>query len=258
MPPARWPQRAPSTMFAPSYIASPFYDSFRLLPGAFARGESAPAGALTQLFPPVSLSSRPVTGRRILTVLGAALLASQAGHLLAYQLRFGAAAQQLQSSGAHAYFPTTVRAALGVAAALVLAGGFVVGLARVLGRRPVQRGSAPAYLRLVAALFTVQLGLFAAQEVGEATVAGLGADSAAHLVLWGTLGQLPVALVAAAGLRWLLARFDDAVTQIRLALASTPRQIAPAAIVVSLWGAFTRVLKPAAHRSLAKRGPPSS
>jgi hypothetical protein len=199
-----------------------------------------------------------VTGRRALTVLGVGLLGSQAGHLLAYQLRFGGAARQLQSSGAHSYFPSTVRAALGVAAALVLAAVFVIGFARLLGGRPVRRGSAPAYLRLVATLFTIQLALFAAQEVGEAMVAGLAADSAAHLVLWGTLGQLPVALVAAAGLRWLLARFDEAVTQIRLALASTPRQIAPAAIVVSLWGDFAQVLKPAAHRSLAKRGPPSS
>jgi hypothetical protein len=191
-------------------------------------------------------------------MLGVGLLGSQAGHLLAYRLRFGAAAQQLQSSGAHAYFPSTVRAALGLAAALVLAAVFVIGLARVLGGRPVRRGSAPAYLRLVAALYTIQLASFAAQEVGEAIVAGLRVDSAAHMLLWGTLGQLPVALVAAAGLRWLLARFDHAVTTIRIVLASIRRQIAPAAIVVSVWGVFTQVFKPAAHLSLAKRGPPSS
>jgi hypothetical protein len=185
------------------------------------------------------------------------LLGSQAGHLLAYQLRFGAAAQQLQSSGAHAYFPNAVRAALGLAAALVLAAVFVIGLARVLGGRPVQRGSAPAYLRLVAILFTIQLAAFAAQEVGERMVAGVEVDSAAHLLLWGTLGQLPVAVVAAAGLRWLLARFESAVLRIRLALASTPRYI-PAAVVVSVWGHVAQVFKPAGYLSLAKRGPPSS
>jgi hypothetical protein len=196
-----------------------------------------------------------VTGRRALTVLGAALLGSQAGHLLTYQVRFGAAAQQLQSSGAHAYFPTTARAALGLAAALVLAAGFVIGLARVLGGRPVQRGSSPAFLRLVATLFTIQLAAFAAQEVGEAMVAGVGADSAAHLVLWGTLGQLPVALVAAAGLRWLLARFEDAVTQLRIALVSIPITLAG-----SVWAGIDHapVLTPTALLSLAKRGPPSS
>ena len=198
-----------------------------------------------------------MTGRRALTVLGAGLLGSQAGHLLAYQLRFGAAAQQLQSSGAHAYFPTTVRAALGLAAALVLAAIFVIGLARMLGGRRVQCGSAPAYLRLVAVLYTIQLASFAAQEGGEAMVAGIRVDSAAHLLLWGTLGQLPVALVAAAGLRWLLARFESAVLQIGVAAAATHRYIA-AALVVSVWGHVAQVLKPAAHLSLAKRGPPSS
>jgi ABC-type multidrug transport system fused ATPase/permease subunit len=184
-------------------------------------------------------------------------MGSQAGHLLAYQVRFGAAAQQLQSSGAHAYFPSAVRGALGLAAALALAAVFVIGLARSLGGRPVQRGSAPAYLRLVAMLFTIQLATFAAQEVGEGMVAGAGAASAAHLLLWGTLGQLPVALVAAAGLRWLLARFESAVEQIRIALASKAHQIAPAAILIGVWGDLTPVLKPAAHSSPAKRGPPS-
>jgi hypothetical protein len=191
-------------------------------------------------------------------VLGVGLLGSQAGHLVAYQVRFGAAAQQLQSSGAHAYFPSTVRAALGLSAGLALAAVFVIGLARVLGGRPVERGSAPAYLRLVAMLFTIQLTSFAMQEVGEGMVAGVGVASAAHLLLWGTLGQLPVALIAAAGLRWLLARFEDAVTQIRIALASTPRQIAPAAIVVSVQGDFTQLLKPVVGAALAKRAPPSS
>jgi hypothetical protein len=196
-----------------------------------------------------------VTGRRTLTVLGAALLGSQAGHLLAYQLRFGVAARQLQSSGAHSYFPSTVRAALGVAAALALAAVFVIGLARVLGGRPVRRSSAPAYLRLVATLFTIQLAAFAAQEVGEGMVAGVGAGSAAHLLLWGTLGQLPVALVAAAGLRWLLVRFDDAVAQLRIALVSIP--IALAGFV---WVGIDHALvhTPTALLSLPKRGPPSS
>ena len=188
------------------------------------------------------------------------MLGSQAGHLLAYQVRFGAAAQQLQSSGAHAYFPSTVRAALGVAATLALAAVLVIGLARVLGGRAVRPGSAPAYPRLVALLFTIQLASFAAQEVGEGIVAGVGAGSAAHLLLWGTLGQLPVALIAAAGLRWLLARFESAVTQVRIALASIPRQVAPAAVAVSVWAHLDRnpLLEPTVGQSLAKRGPPSS
>jgi hypothetical protein len=193
-------------------------------------------------------------------VLGVGLLGSQAGHLLAYQVRFGGAAQQLQSSGAHAYFPTTLRAGLGAAAALVLTAAFVIGLARRLSGQSIQRNSSPPYLRLVAVLFTIQLSTFAGQEVGEALVAGMPVDSAAHLLLWGTLGQLPAALVAAAGLRWLLARFESAVTQLRVALASIPRQISPTGIAVSVSVHHDRGfhLKPTTSAWLAKRGPPSS
>lgn len=193
-------------------------------------------------------------------MLGFGVLAAQAGHLLAYQVRLGAAAQQVQSSGVHAYFPGTVRTSLGLAAGLVLAGLFVVGLARILGGRPIRPGSAPHYLRLVAALFTIQLLFFAAQEVGEALVGGTPGVSVAQLLLWGTLGQLPVAMVAAGGLRWLLARFEPAVAQIRIALASVPLPSASFAITVTVWGQVDRnlALKPVAGASLAKRGPPSS
>ena len=193
-------------------------------------------------------------------MLGIGLLGSQAGHLLAYQVRFGTAAQQLQSSGAHAYFPTALRAGFGVAATLVLAAVFVIGLARVLGGRSVRLNSAPPYLRLAAVLFTIQLAVFAGQEVGEALAVGMPVDSAAHLLLWGTLGQLPVAVVAAAGLRWLLARVESAATQLRVALVSIPQQISQTGIAVSVWVNLDRglVLKPATCASLAKRGPPSS
>jgi hypothetical protein len=201
-----------------------------------------------------------VTGKRISTIVGVGILGSQAGHLLAYQVRFGAAAQQLQSSGAHSYFPTALRAGFGVAATLALAAVFVIGLARVLGGRSVRRSSAPPYLRLAAVLFTIQLVAFAGQEVGEALAAGMPVDSAAHLLLWGTLGQLPVAVIAAAGLRWLLIRVESAVTLLHVALASIPRQISPIGMAVSVWVNLDRspVLKPATCASLAKRGPPSS
>ena len=198
--------------------------------------------------------------KRAWIVLGVGVLAAQAGHLLAYQVRLGAAAQQVQSSGVHTYFPGAVRTSLGLAAGLALAGLFIVGLARILSRRPIRPGSAPHYLRLVAALFTIQLLFFAAQEVGEALVAGMPGISVAQLLLWGSLGQLPIALVAAAGLRWLLARFEPAVAQIRIALASAPQQFASGAITVTVWSHVDRnlVLRPVAGASLAKRGPPSS
>ena len=45
-------------------------------------------------------------GRRpALAVAAVGMLGSQAGHLLTFQLLFGAGGQHLQSSGSHAYFP---------------------------------------------------------------------------------------------------------------------------------------------------------
>ncbi|GAC1640566.1 MAG: hypothetical protein PVS3B2_13440 [Candidatus Dormibacteraceae bacterium] len=199
-----------------------------------------------------------MTLKRVWFAVGVAVIAAQAGHLLAYQLRFGVAAQQLQSSGAHLYFPGLVRASLGIAAALVLTCGFVVGLARTLGGRPIRLDSTPPFLRLLAAMFTTQLAWFAGQEVVEALVAGAPLSSVADLLLWGTLGQLPVAIVAAAGLRWLLAHFEAAVTEIRIALASIPSRLASPSVAIPLWRQINRVsiFKSVAGASLAKRGPP--
>jgi hypothetical protein len=199
--------------------------------------------------------------RAWLAVLGVAMLGSQAGHLLAYEVRFGASATQMQSSGAHAYFPGVVRTSLGVIAALVLAGLFLVGLARILSGRSVRPDSTPNLLRLVAVLYTLQLAWFAAQEVGEALLAGMPVDSVAHLLLWGTLGQLPVAVIAAVSLRWLLARFESAVTGIRVALAALPKPLSPPiaiAVSVSVHDNPALTLRSAAGAALAKRGPPSS
>jgi hypothetical protein len=193
-------------------------------------------------------------------VLGFGLMGSQAGHLLAYEVRFGSAAQQLQSSGAHTYFPGLVRTILGIVAALVLAGMFAIGLARILSGRPIRSGSAPHYLRLVAALFTVQLAWFAGQEVGESLLAGTPVDSVANFLLWGTLGQLPVALIAAAGLRWLMTRVERAIEEIRIALATIPWRVSWLGVVPPAWGHINSglILLSPAGASLAKRGPPSS
>ncbi len=185
---------------------------------------------------------------------------SQAGHLLAYQVRFGAAAQSLQSTGAHGYLPGVVKASVGVACMLALTGLFAIGIARAVGGRPVRTRSAPQYLRLLAALYTMQLTVFAGQEVAEALVAGLPTASVADLLLWGTLGQLPVALVAAAGLRWLLARFEAAVSVIRIALAMRPGLSLPVVAAIMARPALESepLFASAAGRSAAKRGPPLS
>jgi hypothetical protein len=199
--------------------------------------------------------------RQALTVAAVGILGSQAGHLLAFQLLFGSAAQHLQSSGAHAYFPLLAKTALGVVAAAVLAGLFVIGLARVVsGRSRVAAGSQSSYVELVALLFTVQLACFIVQEVTEAAIAGTGAASAPYLLLWGTLGQLPVAAVAAIGLRWLWMRFESAVQELRAVLAMVSAPPMPALLKVQVWPAANGNLlrlQPAGG-SLHQRGPPTS
>jgi hypothetical protein len=198
--------------------------------------------------------------KRAWLAVAVGVLGSQAGHLVAYQVRFGSAAQQLQSSGTHAYFPFLLRSSLGVAATIVLSAMFVIGLGRILSGRPIRRGSAPHYLRLVAVLYTVQLATFAAQEMVESLLAGAPAASAAALLLWGTLGQLPVAVIAAAGLRWLFVRFDPALGQIRTALAAAPREFSWTGFAIPRWGSASNklILSSVAGASLVKRGPPSS
>jgi hypothetical protein len=181
--------------------------------------------------------------------------------MLAYELRFGGAAQQIQSTGAHAYYPTLVKTSVGVVAMAVLGALFVIGIARVVGgggRIKIDAGR--PYLSLMAALFTVQLTLYAGQEVLEAAVAGVPADSPTHLLLWGSLGQLPVAAAAAVALRWLLVRFESAVHEIRRALAVLGKvpSIEPPVIAVLRVSDVALLLSRVAGASLIKRGPPSS
>jgi hypothetical protein len=193
--------------------------------------------------------------------LGVGLVAAQAGHLLVFQLRFASAAQQLQSTGAHAYYPALAKTTLGLLAAAFLVAMFVIGLARILVPRPTARaGSAPRYLDLVACLFTIQLVCFIAQEVAEAVVAGTAVDSAPHLLLWGALGQLPIAAIAALALRWLGTRFETAVLELRAVLAGEAAAQSPVPVVLGLWhaAAGALLLSLVAGGSLAKRGPPPS
>jgi hypothetical protein len=193
-------------------------------------------------------------------VLALGLVGSQAGHLLAFQVRFGSAAQQLQSSGAHAYFPTFAKTTLGLVAAALLIAMFVIGLARVLSRGPRGERSAPRYIELLAALFTIQLVCFITQEVCEAMLAGYAVDSAPHLLLWGTLGQLPVAAMAAVTLRWLWTSVESAIDDLRAVLVVTQDRITPVPLVLALWPApdGALLLSNVAGGSLGKRGPPSS
>lgn len=183
------------------------------------------------------------------------LIASQAGHLLAYQIRYGAAAERLQSAGAHAYFPVVVKTGVGLAAAFVLLALIAVGFARVVAGRKLDAAPAPSFLRLVAMLFCLQLTCFMLQETIE-MAAGAPATTAPSLLLWGTAGQLPVALVAALALRWLAVRVGPAIASL-LAPVPPALRLTQLSIAVAAWPIAT---VPVAAQHLTadfnRRGPP--
>jgi hypothetical protein len=192
----------------------------------------------------------------LIVLLGA--VAAQAGHLLTYQVLFGAAAQQVQSSGAHTYFPTLIKTVLGAAAATTLASLFLVGLARILRGR-IQRGDSPSFLRLLAALFTIQLAIFVVQESAEAALGGLPGTSIDGLLLLGTLGQLPLAAVAAFAVQFLLVEVVPSLAEVRLCLAIPQQPLGLVAALTPLPVAQDDDLlrsRLVAH-SVRKRGPPS-
>ena len=205
------------------------------------------------------LLSGTVSRRRVpLLLVGLGLLSSQAGHLLAYWARFGDRAWSVQASGAHLYFPLVARTAAGGAATIAIAGLMAVGLARVVaGRRLGSRGSI-SYVRLLALVFTVQMACFAVQESVEAGLGAAPATTAAGLVLWGTLGQLPVAMISALGLRWLLATVVPALREVA-GLFRRVRGRIPDARIVAFHLRLEPGLVPVVHpvSSLAGRAPPS-
>ena len=204
---------------------------------------------------------RITMAKRALAILGMAALGAQAGHLIAYQLHFGAGAFRIQSSGAHAYFPTLLKTTFGAAALAVIAGLLLVGaaslLARGQGRRTPAGGS---FIGILAVLFTVQLGLFIVQEVGESVAAGMQPASAESLLIWGMVGQLPVALAGACALRWLWTRVEAAAYELSAVAAVTlpAARLAPVAVVPVRESESALLGSHAARSRFVKRGPPIS
>ena len=191
-----------------------------------------------------------------LAAIGGALglVASQAGHLVAFQIRYGSAAERLQSTGAHVYFPALVKTGVGLAAAFAVVALIAIGFARVVSGRKLDGSPAPSFLRLVAMLFCLQLTCFMVQETIE-MAAGAPPSSAPSLLLWGTAGQLPVALVAALALRWLAVRIGPAVDRL---LAPRPAiRLIPLSIAVAVWP-IASVPIAAQHLTadFNRRGPP--
>jgi hypothetical protein len=196
---------------------------------------------------------------RLLGLLGFGALLAQAGHLIAYQLEFGAAAQAVQSQGAHAYFPGLAKTSLGLVAAAVLASLLLIGIARFFPGWPVvvtSRG--PSYISLLAVLFTVQLVSFIAQETIESLRAGEAVPSALNLILLGSAGQLPVAAFAALALKWLAVRVDAALLTLRAELAVRVADVAPASLLIPIPALVpVSALAETCPTVYIKRGPPA-
>jgi len=242
-PPPLLPPHAPSTSAA--MMAKT--DLFIRPPPQAARGCSPLIHRL--------LSGTMSRGRLALLVLAAGALGSQAGHVLAYELRFGDAAGQLQSAGVHSYFPAAAKTGLGLASLALLAGLLVVGMARVVSSKPVARSSAPSFVRLLAAVYTLRLAIFAVQETAEAAFGGVPAGSAPLLLMWGAVGQLPVAIAASLAVRWLLVRVRPALALLRL--APVYRWIVRT-VALSSWPPPARLaLSAQALDHHYRRGPPS-
>ncbi len=165
---------------------------------------------------------------RVPALTGLAVAGAQAGHLLAYDLRFGAAAQQIQAGGAHAYFPAFVKTALGCAALLLLAALLVIGAARTVAKRtqPYYSGGGP---------------------------------SAENLLLWGMVGQLPVAILGAAALRWLGTRVESALAELGSIVPASAPLLVTSPVAVHVFAPVHAVaLGHATRTAIVKRGPPSS
>lgn len=197
--------------------------------------------------------------RRVGLLVGLAVVGSQAGHVIAYAARYGAAAQQIQSTGAHAYFPWAAKTMLGVAAVGLLMTLLVLAMARILAGGGRRIAGGPSFINLFAILFTVQLVLFVTQEAVEAAVAAAPANSDSSVALWGMLGQLPAAALAALALSWLWSRVEAALDVLRSTPSVERWCPSPASLSVPAWPVYLLVAAdPVPGSRHARRGPPSS
>jgi hypothetical protein len=197
---------------------------------------------------------------RFWAVVGLAVAGAQAGHLLAYRLRFGSMAEQIESTGVHAYFPAVVKTALGVAALALIGALLVVAAARVAARgRGARRVSGPTFIGALAALFTLQLAWFVGQELVESLVAGAPRASVELLLLWGMVGQLPIAVAGAAVVVWLGERVEAAIAILgTIELADMSNAITAPLLLQPVVAGDALVRARPERSRIVRRGPPLS
>jgi hypothetical protein len=188
----------------------------------------------------------------------AAIPSAQVGHYLAYWLRLGPAAVEVQARAEHAYYLSTLQVTLAVAGSAVLLVLVIGAVSRALNGLRSDEALAPRWSlpALVGFLLVAQLAVFFAQEMTEALAAGVGPPDAMSLLVFGLAGQAPVALAAGLALRILSATALGAVHRLRrgarlprppASLASRPPRAAAVAVAL---GATSPV-------ALLRRGPPS-
>jgi len=172
-------------------------------------------------------------GARRLAIAATIVAGSQLGHAIGYFARFGLAAGGHQATGVHAYFPGLIGLLSALVGGVLMACLVLVAAARLLGGlAPGRRARRQLrFFDLLPALFVCQLVVFAGQELIESIAAGDPLPSAIELLLWGGVGQLPAACIAAGALGWLTARIETAWTVL---VAGATRvfsePVAPAAI----------------------------
>jgi len=197
---------------------------------------------------------------RVLQLLTVGVAGSQAGHLVAYQARLGGSALAAQSAGAHAYFLPAFTSVVGAAGASVLAAVLLIAWARLVAGRRLGLQAQPGWrtLDLLPLLFVLQLGVYAGQETLEAITYGTSPPALVDLLLWGALGQLPVAALGAVALAWISTGLEGAFVAVDARLAELqPRLLAPAmAARAAGTSDLAGLLAQCAGASLAKRGPP--
>ncbi|HXM54368.1 MAG TPA: hypothetical protein VOB72_03190 [Candidatus Dormibacteraeota bacterium] len=152
-------------------------------------------------------------------LVAAAVGGSQLGHALVYLARYGVGAGAEQSAGAHAYFPMLTAGLSAGLGGLLTLGLVLVAAARTLPRPACRPRATARFLDLLPLFFLGQMVVFMGQEAVEAAAAGGPVPSAIELLFWGTLGQLPAAVIAAAVACWLLARVEAALTALVVATA---------------------------------------
>jgi hypothetical protein len=194
----------------------------------------------------------------MLAAIALAFPLSQLGHELAYLVHYGMAGLAIEQHGAHRYFPQILKIS-GAGLGLVALGALLV---LAVDRALFESGCEPPRVELsrgeaFVCLLAIQLQLFLCQELIEMWAVGQPISVTNVPLVWGLVGQLPVALVAALAFSWLSVRMVGAYKKPRAWLVAPPVP-RPPAIVIPIWTEPCSVTRAtaAAPSIFLKRGPP--